>query len=120
MLLNNFYTIQAIAATDTSVAATIVLNKEHAIFQGHFPGSPVVPGVCLMTIVKELLENALGQALVLQEAKQVKFLGVIDPNIDSQLAVKCSIEKQADNTLKTNSTFHAGERVCYKAVAVYR
>jgi 3-hydroxymyristoyl/3-hydroxydecanoyl-(acyl carrier protein) dehydratase len=56
MLLNSFYTLEAAPeTTPTRVQATIRLNPDHAIFAGHFPGQPVVPGVCMLQIIKELL-----------------------------------------------------------------
>jgi len=33
----------------------IELNFNHKIFKGHFPGSPILPGVCIIQIVKEVL-----------------------------------------------------------------
>jgi 3-hydroxyacyl-[acyl-carrier-protein] dehydratase len=32
----------------------IRFNKEHAIYKGHFPGKPIVPGVCLIQMIKEV------------------------------------------------------------------
>ena len=35
----------------------IIILEDSPIFKGHFPEYPVVPGVCLMQIIKELAEK---------------------------------------------------------------
>lgn len=119
MLLNNLYTIQSIVELEQTIKATIVLNKEHAIFQGHFPDNPIVPGVCLMTMVKETLEQHKGQSYVLKESKSVKFLGIVNPTENSLLEISCNVTPLESGELKTNSAITVGDKVCYKASAVY-
>ena len=47
MLLENFYKIIHIKEReDGKQAIEIELNPGHVLYQGHFPGQPVVPGVC--------------------------------------------------------------------------
>lgn len=120
MLLNDFYTVQAITHHERTINATVLLNKDHAIFSGHFPENPIVPGVCLMTMVKETLERALQQPLQLKEAKSVKFLGVVNPQKNAELHINCSYSLLEDGSLKSSSTITAVEMVCYKASAVYK
>ena len=50
ILQNELYTI---VETGDNVAR-IRLLPECAIYQGHFPGNPVTPGVCQVGIVEEL------------------------------------------------------------------
>ena len=46
MLLENFYKIIHIKEReDGKQAIEIELNPGHVLYQGHFPGQPVVPGV---------------------------------------------------------------------------
>ncbi len=119
MLLNDFYVFKSFMKEGQTIEATIALNGAHDIFKGHFPNSPVVPGVCLMTMVKETLEKGLSKSFVLQEAKSVKFLGIVNPNETEQLQVRCDFTPQENGTIKTNSVITAGDKVCYKASAVY-
>ena len=57
----------------------IQLNADHVIFQAHFPGEPITPGVCIIQIAKELLEDVVGEQLLICAVKNVKFLRVISP-----------------------------------------
>jgi len=79
MLAGNFYKVVQEQSTAGNRTVTIKLNAEHAIFGGHFPGQPVVPGVCMMQTIQELLEGALGKKVLLQRAANMKFLHMIDP-----------------------------------------
>ena len=81
MLMNDFYTISDAATGENRWTGRITFNPDHAIFKGHFPGQPVVPGVCMMQIVKEVLEMALGRKMQVQQAAQVKFLQLITPEV---------------------------------------
>ncbi|KAB6403026.1 3-hydroxylacyl-ACP dehydratase, partial [Bacteroides xylanisolvens] len=53
MLLDNFYTILSSESSDsTTWTIQIELNPAHTVYQGHFPEHPVVPGVCLLQLIK--------------------------------------------------------------------
>ena len=56
MLLGDFFEISDINnAENGSIEALIKINKDHAIFNGHFPEFPIVPGVCMIQMVKEIV-----------------------------------------------------------------
>jgi len=57
----------------------VELKSTHEIFQGHFPGNPVLPGVCQVEMVRELAEEITGRKLLLSQAGQVKYLNLINP-----------------------------------------
>ena len=89
-LKNNLYTIkrkQVVGATDSdrttktalSGSYELELNPSCFIYQAHFPGEPVTPGVCIMQMGKEVLEDALGKPLQVASVKNIKFLSVISP-----------------------------------------
>ena len=78
-LLNSLYRIRSKAVTDAFVRYDIHLDANHLIYQAHFPGDPITPGVCIIQIAKELLEDHLGRHLEIQIVKNVKFLNVISP-----------------------------------------
>ena len=64
MLLENFYKIIHIKEReDGKQAIEIELNPGHVLYQGHFPGQPVVPGVCTLQIIKESAEQIANQPL---------------------------------------------------------
>ena len=82
MLLKDFYTIVELDSSNKeSIKAIIDLNKQHEIYKGHFPGNPIVPGVCLTQLIKEVMENVENKNLSLIYASNIKFMAVVNPEI---------------------------------------
>ena len=79
VLLNDFFTLQSQEQVAGEYLFKILLNPEHVIFKAHFPGNPIVPGVCQIQIAKELLEVILKRPLGLVGAKKVKCIAVVTP-----------------------------------------
>ncbi len=92
MLLDKFYTLQSAHTQDGAVSAAISFQRSHPIFDGHFPGHPVVPGVCMMQIVREILEKETASRLKIATGENIKFLAIIDPdrNKDVEVAISFS------------------------------
>ena len=87
-MLSDFYTVENWQAEKNKATANISYNAEHNIFSGHFPNQPVVPGVCTMDMMKQLLQRATGNKLLLSEAAQVKFLRLILPDAKPEVLVQ--------------------------------
>ncbi len=94
MLMNDFYKIEYIQRDPNSVSCKVSFNTQHDIFKGHFPSQPVVPGVCMMEMVKELLEQQTDEALWLRDAGNVKFLQLITPDVSPIINISWQKNKQ--------------------------
>jgi len=79
ILLNDFFTVNDKVTSETEIWAELRINAKHKIFEGHFPNQPVVPGVCMMQMIKEILELVIGKETNLVQAADMKFLAVINP-----------------------------------------
>ena len=88
-LLDDFFyiTSQSGCIEDGTLSFNVALNRNHAIYRAHFPGSPITPGVCIIQVVVECLQNALGRKLYLKQAKNVKFLNTLNPCDASEVNV---------------------------------
>ena len=95
MFLNNLFIITNLNSTSETISAEIKLNANHSIFEGHFPGSPVTPGVVQLQIVKEILEQHLSKNLQMKTMRTCKFLKVINPleTPDIQIDIKFKQEE---------------------------
>jgi len=85
MLKNDLYIIKNISGTGSSLEAVIELNEKHKIFEGHFPGQPVLPGACMLQITRELLETFLEKTLQLVQADDIRFSAMVDPITNKEL-----------------------------------
>jgi 3-hydroxyacyl-[acyl-carrier-protein] dehydratase len=111
MLKDNFYTIQGFDSDDIVLLG---LNADHEIFSGHFPGQPVVPGVCLMQMVKEVLEERLQLKTRLKQAANLKFISPVDPRATPELQLNLSYGQSEDGLIKASGSIKSGEIVCFK------
>ncbi|HBV13819.1 3-hydroxyacyl-ACP dehydratase [Chryseobacterium carnipullorum] len=119
-ILTDFYTLESYEKAETgNYTAYIHLNKDHAIFKGHFPGNPVTPGVCMMQIVKELTEEFTGSKLFLKTASNVKFMAIINPFETPDLKLQLDItENEEDVKVKNITSF--GETIALKMSVSYK
>ncbi|MDR2038535.1 MAG: hypothetical protein LBQ60_11490 [Bacteroidales bacterium] len=85
------------------------LNPSHFIYQAHFPGNPVTPGVCILQIVKELSMEHLQCDLFLKKISKVRFLHVIHPVENNQVNLTLTIS-QDDHSYKATATVYNQER----------
>ncbi|AMR34263.1 hypothetical protein A0256_23825 [Mucilaginibacter sp. PAMC 26640] len=95
------------------MTATIELNPAHPIFNGHFPGQPVLPGVCMLQIIKELLEVSLGKPTRMRKASELKFLSLISPEETDVLQAQI-ITTLADGLISLDAKLHNNETVLFK------
>jgi 3-hydroxyacyl-[acyl-carrier-protein] dehydratase len=114
MLQGSFYTVVNNQSNGSSVNALLELNPEHHIFDGHFPQIPVVPGVCMMQMVKELVEDFTGQRLRLSKAEHLKFLTIIDPRQNKLVEVDISIHSNSSPNIQVTAAFSREETVFFK------
>lgn len=104
-LKNNIYKIIGKEDEGGGVNYTIQLIPSCFIYQAHFPGEPITPGVCIVQIGKELVEYLLteqtsqSQSLEIIKVKNVKFLSIISPNEAKQLVYQIKkMELSEDKT----------------------
>ena len=60
-------------------AAHWTVPPDHPAFAGHFPGTPILPGVVLLDVALQIIADASGIALDLCEISSVKFLSPASP-----------------------------------------
>jgi 3-hydroxyacyl-[acyl-carrier-protein] dehydratase len=104
MLAGKLYTLeQTLQEAADSVTYRIVLNAQHPVFEGHFPGQPVLPGVTMMQTIQELLEKKLGQKVILKKASNMKFLNMIAPAVNPELDATIQ-HKEQDGEIRVTAS----------------
>ena len=78
-LKNNIYSVSHKEKERLTGRFEIKFNPSCVICQAHFPGEPIIPGVCIVQIAKELMEDLLGEKMEIAKIKNVKFLSIISP-----------------------------------------
>ncbi|RLD81389.1 MAG: 3-hydroxyacyl-ACP dehydratase [Bacteroidetes bacterium] len=121
MILENFYTIENKIVDEDKVNYTfeIMINNKHDIFKGHFPGNPVMPGVCMMQIIKEITQSIVGQKLFMEKCSNVKFLALINPDTNPNLTLELKIT-QLEGIIKVRNTTKFDDTVALRLSAQYK
>lgn len=117
--MDDLFDVVSSYATPDSVSAAIRINAEHRLFDGHFPNHPVLPGVCMMRILHDLLEAATSAKLHLSRAGNIKFLHVIDPSHANEFAVQIGYTRVAE-VLDMQGSISDDQQVYFKMNASFK
>ena len=112
--LEGLYTLDYLAVADTKATAKITINKDHIIFKGHFPGNPVMPGVCMIQIIKEITEKIVNKTLFMQSANNIKFMAIINPFLTPELELQLEII-ETEGVFKVKNVSKFEETVALKS-----
>jgi 3-hydroxyacyl-[acyl-carrier-protein] dehydratase len=121
MLLKDFYTVISLEnPSDSKFIAKIKVNQNHEVFKGHFPGNPIMPGVCMMQIIKELTEKITNSTLFMQSLSNVKFMSLINPYVSSELLLEIDLNITEDGIIKVKNSTFFNDTLALKLGSVYR
>lgn len=120
MLKDDLYRLEDLKHEEGSITAIVKLNPDHAIFQGHYPGLPVLPGACMIQMIKEVFEAALTQKLLLTLSQQLKFLQMVDPGKDSALNLSLTYQVEEGGFWKVSGTLSNAGAVALKFQGSFR
>lgn len=94
LLENSFYKINSVAKDAASLHATydVTLLADCPVYEGHFPGRPVSPGVCNIGMIQECA-RLLAEApdMHLTGIKVCRLTAVAAPHICPQLCVEVTL-----------------------------
>ena len=127
-LKNNLYKIIRKEGVGPVVNYAIELIPSCVIYAAHFPGEPITPGVCIVQMGKELVEELLSEQrstlckLMITKVKNVKFLSIISPNETLQLTyqVKKLVTSEDGTSVETQLIVLSEEKPMAKISLVLR
>jgi 3-hydroxyacyl-[acyl-carrier-protein] dehydratase len=111
---NTLFSIHDLTHEDGSISAVLLIDQHHNILKGHFPGHPVIPGACMLQVVKEVLEHALNQPTRLKKADSLKFLSMIDPEITTEVQLHMSYRNNEDGSIIVNAKLSSSRSLHFK------
>lgn len=122
MLIENLYTLDALEAQEApgKYVAWLTINPAHDVFKGHFPGNPIMPGVCMMQIIKELTQQVTGLDLQMQQLSNVKFMALINPEINAKLRLELDVNETDEGLVKVKNTTSFDQTVALKLSSTYK
>lgn len=103
VLEDKYYKVERFNREGNVGVFDITLLPECSVYDGHFPGNPVCPGVCNIQTIKECAMSLTGEQLTITTIKQCRFNSLITPSTDKTLTVEVCAEKNEDGYLVTAS-----------------
>ena len=79
-LLGDLFSLKELEVGDGEIRAVLHIDPNHAILRGHFPGLPVMPGVCMMQVLREIFQRANASPVRITRGDNIKFLTVLEPS----------------------------------------
>jgi len=72
-----------------------VFSPDAAVFAGHFPGHPILPGVFQLEMTRMAAESVLNSSLAINEIRKAKFQRPIGPTEPVRLQLRLSPKEAA-------------------------
>jgi 3-hydroxyacyl-[acyl-carrier-protein] dehydratase len=119
MLKNDLYTIHDYHGTEDSATASLLLRPDHPLFAGHFPGRPVLPGACMLQMIKEIMETTLNLSLQLTHSPAIKFLSPVIPADNPALKAELSWQVEG-GLIRVQATLATGTTPCFRFAGTFR
>ena len=118
MSITPVFTVIQLKHEPGSVTADLGINRDSEIFNGHFPGQPVVPGACMLQVVKDTLESVFHYTLRLKSASHLKFITMIDPRIiqSAQLVITYTTD---NGQIAAVAQLLCGGAACFKFQGIF-
>jgi len=116
--IDDLFIVDSLTHTDGVIKTELSINPGSSIFKGHFPGQPVVPGACILQIIKDILGSALKQPIQLKKAGNLKFIGIIDPIVAGSAQLEMNY-KIVEEIINITAKLSDGDRVCFKMSATF-
>lgn len=83
--LNNLYTVSTICKEINTPYTIIRFNHSHELYKAHFPENPITPGVVVLQIATNILQNIIGKHLQLKKIENIKFNIPIGPKDSAKI-----------------------------------
>ena len=91
------------------INARISINENSSVYDGHFPGYPVTPGVCQVLMIKEILLSQLDTPLQLSKAKEIKFNNLHEPGKVKTIQARIKYEWDEKRVIHVNAQLFEGD-----------
>lgn len=98
LLENKFYRVLSEKRHEEGLGASyhVAILPECNVYEGHFPGDPVCPGVCNMETIKECAMLLAGECLRYTSIKQCRLTALATPAACPEVDVDVTLTKNTD------------------------
>ena len=116
--MSEVYNIESIENNDNKLTSIVSIDKDHKVFDGHFPERSILPGVLQLEILKTILSKFFKTTFKLKLVKNAKYMALILPDEISQFTVEIDYTTTEEG-LKTKAVIKDDEKVYLKFMGVF-
>ncbi len=113
LLDNSLYKITSQNHSSLAGEFELALNSDHIIYQSHFPGYPITPGVIQLQIITELCGVCLDKKIRISKINRSKFIKIINPEVNKTISIAISLTTQ-NHESEVDATITFGDIVFTK------
>ena len=96
-----------VPAGEDEYACRVEFDPAFTGFEGHFPGNPIVPGVCLVELARVMAENAVGRPLTMKEITTCKFRRPVQAGMTADC--KLQVRRPDDSVVLIQAEIRVGD-----------
>lgn len=85
MVRDDLYTLSRESDRGATFCFRATINPQHPLFAGHFPGQPILPGVCTLAILSDCVAEICGYGVRFAQIRECKFTAPVDPSRHTEL-----------------------------------
>lgn len=98
LLENKFYKVLRVREEGEGKAVYhLAVLPDCNVYQGHFPGNPVCPGVCNIQTIKECASLLTGKELRISSIKQCQLTAIASPTVCPEVDVQIEVKEANGN-----------------------
>ena len=112
MRLQNYYYRILGSESDGGLQAgfRLLLLPGCDVYDGHFPGNPVCPGVFNLQMIKECVESMTGSKLKIDSIRQCRLTSLATPSECPELQLDIKLSAADSSSYQVEARLHAGDK----------
>ena len=114
------YHVDFVREADGGYDCGIHLDPSHLIYQAHFPGEPITPGVCILQMSVQILSQVVAAPLKVVRFKNVKFLQILVPGATQDIVWRFRDIRPDGDAVEAQCVLLSGESVIAKLTVLCR
>lgn len=117
-VFNELIQLERIQNNEASQEFRVHVNPDDHIFDGHFPGQPILPGVVIAECVKRAVALAVQAPIKTEKLSFVKFMNPVVPSANSVLELNLQISS-TEGQVKASAVLSEGDKTYSKVKGIY-
>lgn len=98
LLENRFYKTLKKEVDELSGHFTVAILSDCNVYDGHFPGDPVCPGVCNIETIKECAMMLTGKSLRIKAIKQCRLTAIATPTVCPEVDINVTATPSGEDS----------------------